>query len=200
MTQAISKFLTFEDYLSFNDGTENRYELIDGALVELPPESRLNIFIANHLFFLLVNYGVPLQLVYPHTCELQVPVINPGDAFNRFPDLVVLREEHLQLTLRRLTITLDMPPPRLVVEVVSPGPKNWDRDYKNKLAQYQARAIDEYWVIDPEAQMVTVFSLRSGQYFEAGRFRGSDRITSPLFPNLAITAAEILQTGSSENE
>jgi Uma2 family endonuclease len=200
MTQAISKFLTFEDYLSFNDGTENRYELVDGVLVELPPESEPNISTANYLFLLLVKAGIPFRLVHPHACELQVPVIYPGDPSNRFPDLVVLRDAHLQLTQRRLTITLDMPPPQLVVEVVSPGPKNWERDYKNKLAQYQARTIDEYWIVDPEAQAVTVFSLRSGQYFEAGRFRGSDRITSPLFPNLAITAAEILQTGSPENE
>jgi Uma2 family endonuclease len=112
----------------------------------------------------------------------------------------VLRDAHLKLTQRRLTITLDMPPPQLFVEVVSPGPKNRERDYKNKLAQYQARAIDEYWVIDPEAQMVTVFSLRLGQYFEVGQFRGEDRIASPIFPNLDITVAAILQAGFSEKE
>jgi Uma2 family endonuclease len=200
MTQAISKFLTFEDYLSFDNGTDNRYELVDGVLVELPPESEPNISTANYLFLLLVKAGIPFRLVHPHACELQVSVISPGDPFNRFPDLVVLRDAHLKLTQRRLTITLDMPPPQLVVEVVSPGPKNRERDYKNKLAQYQARAIDEYWVIDPEAQMVTVFSLRLGQYFEVGQFRGEDRISSLIFPNLNITAAEILQAGFSEKE
>jgi Uma2 family endonuclease len=200
MTQAISKFLTFEDYLSFDDGTDNRCELVDRVLVELPPESEPNISTANYLFLLLVKAGIPFRLVHPHACELQVSVISPDNPFNRFPDLVVLRDAHLKLTQRRLTITLDMPPPQLVVEVVSPGPKNRERDYKNRLAQYQARAIDEYWVIDPEAQIVTVFSLRLGQYFEVGKFCGADRISSPIFPSLAMTAAEILQAGSSENE
>ncbi len=200
MTQAISKFLTFEEYLSFDDGTENRYELVDGALVELPPESEPNISTANYLFLLLVKAGIPFRRVHPHACELQVPVVSSGDPFNRFPDLVVLREAHLQLVQRRLTITLDMPPPQLVVEVVSPGSKNRERDYKNKLAQYQAREIDEYWVIDPEAQAVTVFSLRSGHYFEVGQFRGTDRIASPLFPNLDINAAAILQAGFPDKE
>ena len=144
--------------------------------------------------------GIPFRRVHPHACELQVPVVSSGDPFNRFPDLVVLREAHLQLVQRRLTITLDMPPPQLVVEVVSPGSKNRERDYKNKLAQYQAREIDEYWVIDPEAQAVTVFSLRSGHYFEVGQFRGTDRIASPLFPNLDINAAAILQAGFPEKE
>jgi Uma2 family endonuclease len=55
--------------------------------------------------------------------------LQPGDAANRFPDLVVLQTAHLELTRRRLTITLNMPPPRLIVEIVSPGKSNRERDY-----------------------------------------------------------------------
>ena len=43
MTVAKAK-LTFEDYLAYDDGTDYRYSLIDGALVPLPPESELNDF------------------------------------------------------------------------------------------------------------------------------------------------------------
>jgi Uma2 family endonuclease len=52
-----------------------------------------------------------------------------------------------------------MPPPRLVVEVVSPGKTNIDRDYRYKRSQYQARGIAEYWIVDPITQRVTVLTL-----------------------------------------
>jgi Uma2 family endonuclease len=185
------KKLTFEEYLSYDDGTDNRYELVDGELVELPPESEPNSAIVDYLFLKLVEMGTPFRLIKRHTCEIQVPVLQLGDAQNRFPDLVVLRHEHLALTRKRLTIKLDMPPPQLVVEVVSPGQTNRDRDYKSKREQYQRVGIPEYWIIDPEHQAVTVLKLEVSQYIEIGSFKGSDPIISEAFPQLMLTPAEI---------
>ena len=88
MTQARVRFSNFEEYLSYSDKTplEGRYLLIDGELVELPPESEPNNWIANHLQFLLVAAKVaPLRLIKIHSLELQVPVLHPGDAANRYP-------------------------------------------------------------------------------------------------------------------
>lgn len=70
-----------------------------------------------------------------------------------------------------------MPAPVLVVEVVSPGKTNRDRDYEDKRAQYQARAIPEYLLIDPNQQTMTVLILIDGIYQEVS-FSGDDRIVS----------------------
>jgi Uma2 family endonuclease len=154
------KKLTFEEYLTYEDNTDNRYELIGGELVPLPPESELNDFIARELFWILtIAQLAPRRLIKLHTCEIQVPVLQPSDPANRYPDLVVLRPEHLALTQKRLTITLNMPPPRLVVEVVSPGKVNRKNDYIRKRAQYAARGIGGYWIIDRQAQIVMVLGL-----------------------------------------
>lgn len=113
MTQAKVKLASFEEYLAYSDETplEGRFELVRGELVELPPESEPNNWLANYLQFLLVAANVaPLRLIKIHALELQVPVLQPNDAANRYPDLVVLRPEHLELTQRRLTITRNMPP------------------------------------------------------------------------------------------
>ncbi len=45
--------LTFEQYLKWDNGTEKRYELVDGRLIELPPESEPNTSLANFLFLQL---------------------------------------------------------------------------------------------------------------------------------------------------
>jgi Uma2 family endonuclease len=189
------KKLTFEEYLDYDDGTDNRYELVDGELVALPPESEPNDWFAQFLFLKLVESGVPPRLVRPHTCEIQVPVLQLGDPQNRYPDLVVLREEHLALTQKRLTIKLDMPPPVFVVEVVSPGRSSRERDYDRKRNQYQSIGILEYWIIDPKEQKVTVLKLENGEYLEVGEFQECDVIPSPTFPALRLTTAEIISTG-----
>jgi len=194
MTQAKPRFATFEEYLSYSEDLEGRFQLIDGELIELPPESEPNNWIANYLFLLLSTTGfVNPRLIKPHACELQVPILQPKDPANRFPDLVILREEHLELTQRRLTVTLEMPPPRLIAEVVSPGRTNRDRDYINKRAQYAAIGVPEYWLIDPNSQTVMVLTLQGDDYSEVGTFRGSDSIVSPTIPELRLTAKQVFQ-------
>ena len=193
MTQA-AKNLTFEEYLSLDaeswvrlDLPEGRCEYVDGELIELPPESLPNLRIANYLFLLLVQAGIPFNLIYPHACEIEVS----GRPRTRYPDLVILREEHLALAQRRATITLEMPPPQLVAEVVSPGDDNEERDYTAKRQQYQERGILEYWLINPEYQVITVLELNNGRYIEIGRFQGNDQIKSPMFSGLSFTAKQI---------
>jgi len=184
--------LTFEDYLALEDtGYEGRVELIDGELVELPPESRINTEIAAIWFAALLAKGVNVLHLKMGNCEIQTPVLAPGDAANRFPDLVVIREEHRSLIQGRMTITLKMPPPRFVLEVVSPGEPNRQRDYVRKRAQYAAVGIPEYAIVDPEEQTVTVLVLEQGTYREAGCYRGDQRIISPTFPELALTMNQI---------
>ncbi|NET60952.1 MAG: Uma2 family endonuclease [Symploca sp. SIO2E6] len=184
--------LTFEQYIEYDDGTDNRYELYDGELVLMPPESKRNVWIALWLRDELVQL-VNRRLVLPTSCcELQVI----GNPQNRYPDLVVLREEHLTQPEKRLTITLSMAPPQLVVEVVSPyrnqNDENYQRDYVDKRLQYQQRGIPEYWIIDPQAGLVMVLVLLNGSY-QATKYTGSQRIISRTFPKLELTATQILQ-------
>lgn len=104
---------------------------------------------------------------------------------------------------RRLTLTIERPPPQLVAEVVSPGRQNRghasvsrrQRDLIRKRAQYAARFIPEYWLIDSQNQTVTVLALSTGEYSEVGIFGGSDRVISPTFPDLQLTAEQILSAG-----
>ncbi|NEQ69765.1 MAG: Uma2 family endonuclease [Symploca sp. SIO2D2] len=183
--------LTFEQYLQYDDGTDNRYELWDGELIPVPPESEENGWIVEWLRDEFVQ-SIKRRLVKILPYELQVL----GNPQNRFPDLVVLREEHIKLTKKRRTITLDMPPPQLVVEVVSPyrnqKDDNYKRDYIKKRKQYEERGIPEYWIIDPQARVVIVLLLVNGSYQET-EFSGNQQIVSQTFPQLGLTAAQILE-------
>lgn len=187
MTIAKQRFLSFEEYLSYDDGTENLYELFNGELIAVPPESGENVEIASYLFALFLPI-VGHRQVRGHGLELEVR----GEPRNRYPDFTIIREEHIQQLKRRNTLRLEMAPPELVIEVVSPGEVQRNRDYIAKRNQYQDLGIPEYWIVDPARATVMVLRLTNGLYEETV-FNGSDRIISPTFPQLILTAAQILR-------
>ncbi|NET61226.1 MAG: hypothetical protein F6K47_35395 [Symploca sp. SIO2E6] len=52
----------------------------------------------------------------------------------------------------------------------------------------------EYWIVDSQAQLVTVLALVNGRY-QATEFNGLQRIVSRTFPELKLTAKQILEAG-----
>jgi Uma2 family endonuclease len=183
-----SKLMTLEEYLNYDDGTEKFYELVNGELVEMPPESELNRRIAMFLVIYFAQQGIPSQRL---TMKTEI-VVTGSRATARFPDVMILSEE-LETALqgaRRSTVMLDMPPPLLVVEIVSPKQEN--RDYRYKRSEYAARGIAEYWIVDPMQQKVTVLEWVEGLY-EEKVYEGEEAIASPLLGALTLTAAQVLQ-------
>ncbi len=195
MTVAKSpQFKSFEDYLSTDPSNlpEGRYEYWDGDLIETMPESLGNGAIASSLRLAMMMAGLDAALVYTHFCEIAVQ----GMPRTRIPDLVVLEPAHIPLLARRATITRDMPPPRLIGEVASPGDENSDnyqRDYVDKPRQYAAINVPEYWIIDPDRAWVRVGVLVDGSY-QFQNFTGNQVIASPTFPGLKLTAAQVLRS------
>ncbi|NJL49510.1 MAG: Uma2 family endonuclease [Leptolyngbyaceae cyanobacterium SM2_5_2] len=195
MTQTASlssKTMTMEEYLAYNDGTDTRYELVDGELVEMPTESPENCQLAKLLMFELAKH---MAITLINLKDLEIAV-SGRRAKVRLPNLAVLSEEGYAALAgqRRNTITQEMLPPVLVVEVVSPGPENRDRDYRYKRTEYAARGINEYWIIDPEMQQVTVCLWVNGQY-EDTTYQKDGTITSTVIPTFALSAAQILAFG-----
>ena len=192
MTYATRHFASFEDYLAAepSDLPEGRCEYWDGELVEVMTESLKNDEIANSFLFISTEIGISFSLIRPHSCEVEVV----GKPKNRFPDLTILSEAHLSLLEKRMTITLKMPPPQLVAEVVSPGDEdsgNYIWDYQDKPKQYAEIGIPEYWIIDPDRDWVMVGTLIDGAY-QFQTFKDDTAIVSPTFPELRLTAATVL--------
>jgi Uma2 family endonuclease len=187
-----AKRFTLAEYLAYNDGndgTDKRYELVNGELIEIPSESDLNNQIA---IFLLLKFA---QLIPSYLLRRGTEVVVSGyHATSRVPDLMVLTEDAAAALAgaTRSILLPDMPPPALVVEVVSPGKENEERDYRYKRSEYGARGIAEYWMVDPERAQVTVLTLVDGLYEEA-IYQGDSRLISQIFPLLDLTAVQVLK-------
>ena len=188
--RSISQKITFEEYLAYDNGTDDRYELVDGELVKMPPEDRINSKIALFLLAKLLEVFPEDRLCYKDT-EVEVSGVL---AKTRLPDLMVLSEELTAiLGDGRGTITRDMPPPELIIEVASPGKTNEERDYRYKRSEYGARGVPEYWVINPSDRNITVFRLEAG-FYESAVYSGEMLIQSQ-FEALRLTADQVLKRG-----
>jgi Uma2 family endonuclease len=193
-----SEIMSLEDFLNYDDGTDAWYELENGKLLFMPSESEINRRIESFLLAYFSQEGIPF-----YRLRMKTEVVVMGSRTTvRVPDLVVFTEELAQVMTgaSRSIVMLDMPPPQLVVEVVSPGKENENRDYRYKKSQYQARGIGEYWIVDPIQEKITVLTLVEGLYEEA-EFTGDAVISSPFLSELGqespLTVAQVFQAGKS---
>ncbi len=182
-----TKLMSLEEYLDYDDGTDTLCELVNGELIPMPPESYQNQQVSISLIAYFLKLGLPPQLL-----RNQIAIsVTGGRATARIPDLTVLSED-LALELRetnRSIILGDMPPPTLVVEVVSP--KQDKRDYRYKRSEYAARQIPEYWIVDPILDKVTVLELVEG-FYEEQVYTGEQVIMSIQFSQFNLTARQVL--------
>ncbi|MCS7226636.1 MAG: Uma2 family endonuclease [Gloeomargarita sp. SKYB31] len=177
--------LTLDEFLRWDDGSESLYELENGQLIPMPAESEVNRRIAMFLLAQFLSLGIsPLRL------SLKTEVVVSGCSV-RVPDLIVFSEELVQAMqgASRSLVTLEMPPPLLVVEIVSPGQEK--RDYRYKRSEYAARAIPEYWIVDPLQNKVTILEWVEGWY-EEQVFTGQQTLVSPQLGALPFTAQMLL--------
>lgn len=193
MVQLKPRFQTFEDYLAYDDNSDKLYELFNGELIEVPPESGFNVEIATLLLIQLAA-KVGYRRVRGHGLELEVR----GEPRNRYPDLSVIREEHIEQLKQRNTIRLSMAPPDLVIEVVSPGALQRDRDYIAKRNQYEDIGIPEYWIVNPQEQTVLVLEWLDGEYGEGTVLSGCDLLSSSQLGDLSLTVAQLFNLDSAE--
>ena len=196
MTVTTQKF-TLEEYLAYDDGTDTRYELVCGELIPMSVGKGIHAFI---LKFLTIQIALVLSELsesyeaFPSAISIQSPRGGRFDT-SRIPDITVLPlKQAKELLDLEAVIRLDEPPPRLVIEIVSPSTKK--EDYKAKWTEYSVLNIPEYWIVDPLREIVTVCVLEDGMYTDH-EFKGMEKIQSPMLSNLDWTAVQVLSGGLS---
>jgi Uma2 family endonuclease len=198
---ALPKSVTFDEFIAwYPENSEYRYELRQGVIIQMPKPRGKHSEVAGGSAKSL-NYaidGAELDYLIPREC-----VIKCSDQTGYEPDVIVLDRVALASEPRweSDSIITQGASIKLVIEVVS---TNWQDDYEVKMAAYEALGIPEYWIADylglggirhigkPKQPTLTICSLIDGEY-EIAMFRGPEMITSPTFPELQLTAGQILQ-------
>lgn len=135
---------TIDDYFELPE--EERCELIDGYIYDMASPTAAHQLIVGELYHQLRSYVDENKL----KC---MPMISPLDTSidNKTvvqPDVMIICPPYRKDLKGR-------PLPDLVAEVVSPSSKK--RDYLLKLSKYMIAEVREYWIIDCEKKLVTVY-------------------------------------------
>ena len=202
-TATDNKLFTFEEWLTYSDGTDSRYELDRGVLVEMGQargrHGDIMEFLSDQFKAEITRLEYPWVSKMGNQAAVRVPQIGRRDT-SRVPDVVVLPlEQWVAMADREAVIELNEPPPLLVVEVVSTGTEI--TDHRKKRAEYNIVGIPCYLLVDwtefdqnknPVDKRVTVLTLVEGYYDEA-IYRGDEVVFIPTFPELQLTANQIVR-------
>jgi Uma2 family endonuclease len=174
---------TYEDYLQFPDDGR-RHELIDGEHVVTPSPDERHQDTAGRLFLALGNFvgRHPVGKVYFAPFDV---ILSRFDVVE--PDILFVSNERLGIIRRWVHGA-----PDLAVEIVSPSTRRLDET--KKLAAYGRFGVREYWVVDPENEVVTVYRRAEDGSFprvaELSREAGAV-LETPLLPGFAFALGSL---------
>ncbi|MCB8777516.1 Uma2 family endonuclease [Planktothrix agardhii 1032] len=192
-SELTTKPLNLAEYLNYNDGTDTRYELVNGELINMSLGTGKHGAIIK---FLERTFDAEIERMGLNWTAIQsvLGIQSPrGGRWDtvRIPDVVILPlEQWRELQNKEAVITLNQPVPLLIVEVVSESTKR--TDYRAKKAEYSVLEISEYWIVDPLENQVTILTLVD-EWYDSLEFTGGAQIQSKTFPNLELTAEQILK-------
>jgi Uma2 family endonuclease len=180
--------ITFEEYLTYDDGNGSHYELVDGKLELRNPPTIEHFLIVDFLDTALEAEIKRCSL--PWLCFRESGV-RTGRNKSRLTDLCVVTLEQARELLNASAVFQS--PPLLIVEVVSP--ESVKRDYRYKRSEYAALEVLEYWIVDPLKPKVSVLLLEDG-FYEETVFTATQQIVSRIFPELAVAVDQIFTVGN----
>jgi Uma2 family endonuclease len=176
-----SKF-TYGDYVSWPEG--ERWEIIDGVPYLLASPTWQHQAISMELaaqFHSYLNdkpcmvFAAPFDLSIPEHDENDEKISN----LVAQPDLVVVCDES------KLKKTGYFGVPVLVIEIVSPSTAKLDRVLK--FNKYEQVGVKEYWIVEPEGKVVSVFALQeNNRYGRPETYTDENKVRVTLFPDLEI--------------
>ncbi|MEG4579675.1 Uma2 family endonuclease [Microcoleus sp. MON1_C5] len=202
MVQSPAKLLSVDEFIA-HFGDSDPYELIDGELTEIEPtgpHEQVSAFLGRKLNVEIDRVDLPYFI--PPRCLIKL--LGTATAFR--PDVLVVDRTQLinEPLWQQEPVITSGNSIKLIAEVVS---TNWQNDYARKVEDYALLGVPEYWIVDylgiggreyigkPKQPTITICMLLEDEY-QKQLFQKSDRLISSLFPDLQLTAQQILAASS----
>lgn len=179
--QSPARPFTIEDYDAFpNDG--NRYEILEGQLIVSPSPTyrhqRVSMKLGTALDRYLTKSNVGESLAAPMDVYLSLHDVVQ-------PDLLVVLNEHTEIIQNHGI----MGAPDLVIEILSPS--SIETDFLRKSRLYERFGVQEYWIVNPEGETVSVQTRDEDRFVLTGEYGRDDTLRSRLLDDFALDLASI---------
>ncbi len=174
---------TYEDYCNLPDDG-NQYEIIEGEIymapAPIPNHQRISRRILSSLDRFIEKHDMgemffsPIDIVFSNINVVQ-------------PDLIYISREKTHIIGSKFIEAS----PDLVIEILSPGTENKDRNHKQKL--YGKFNVPEYWIVSPQGRTIEQYSLQEGKMTLRNVFTIQDVLTTKLLPGFELPVARVFE-------
>lgn len=183
------KKYSYADYLNWPEG--ERYEIIDGVPYMQAAPSPMHQEILNSINVQFYNYlvGKPCK-VYP--APFCVRLTNEEE--NRNEDINKIVEPDITIVCDKSKIDEKgcNGAPDMIVEVMSPSSIKMDRFIK--FNKYEKAGVKEYWIVEPEGRIVSVFVLQENlRYGRPDVYSEDDKIKVSIFPDFIVNLKPVFE-------
>ncbi len=177
---------TWDDFVALDE--DDLRELIDGELVEVEVPTRRH----EDIVMLLGHYLTAWSLAgHGGRATGSAYKLKVSERRGIMPDVQFYRRGNA--AARQQDAGLERGRPELVVEIVSPSSRRYDR--VTKLRWYAQLGVPEYWLIDPDARTVERLTLAGGVYAIAASLEGEETFRPESFEGLEIPLAKLWEDG-----
>lgn len=177
---------TYADYLSWPE--EEKVEIIDGTPYFYAAPSRIHQKVLSELHRQIANFLVGKECeVYPAPFHvvLDVESRKEEDAENVFePDITIVCD------ISKLDDAGCKGVPDMIVEIISPSTAR--RDKIVKFNKYEQAGVKEYWIIEPQEKILSVFTLQDNQrYGRPNLYSDEHQVEVAIFDDLMIDLQKV---------
>jgi Uma2 family endonuclease len=171
---------TYEDYAKLPEG--ERVELVDGEFFVSPSPRTRHQALLGKLYRILAEWTEShlAGTVFPAPTDV---VLSKHDVVQ--PDIFFISKARLSI-ITELNI---QGAPDFIIEILSPGEEK--RDMVIKKALYEKYGVKEYWIVDPDAQTISAYDLKSSRFVLRKTFKTKETIASFVLSGFALSLAEL---------
>ena len=116
----------------------------------------------------------------------------PFDVVMSFHDVVVPDVIYVSHSRADLVTTKNLQgAPDLVIEILSPSTRRRDEQLKRDL--YERVGVGEYWIVDPDSNVLLVYRRQGAHFLRPDTFNASAMTETPLLPGFELPLIDILR-------
>ena len=180
------KKVSYEEFMEIYEKSDLRMEFINGEIIVLGSPNATHQEISGNLYVLFREYlkGKKCKVFYaPFDVHFFKKGFKEPDLMQ--PDLIIACdvEENINKKGRYMGI------PSLVVEILSSGTRS--KDMVDKLNTYMISGVMEFWIIDPNHEVILVYGFKDCEIDFFATYKKGDSVESCNFEGLVIKASEI---------
>jgi len=176
---------TIEEYLQMERASQQKHEYFNGEIFAMSGAGRRHNVIFRNLYGELAYRlrGKPCQ---PYGSDLRIHI--PENTLYTYPDISIICRDIVTDDKDDDTVIQ----PSLLIEILSPSTKDYDRGTKFKLYR-DIPTLKEYVLIDSEAVNVEIFRINDIGHWQLEEFKTADEVLNLTAIDFQITLSKIYE-------